>query len=81
LDAQLRPQRVRIATETGVGSATITYDDYFSNGNAPYPKTMQIKPDGRARGIEVRFDTVELNTNLKDGDYKLRGKPLPSLIN
>jgi hypothetical protein len=81
LDAQSRPQRVRIATETGVGSATITYDDYFSNGNAPYPKTMQIKPDSRARGIEVRFDTVELNTNLKDGDYKLRGKPLPSLIN
>jgi len=81
LDAQLRPQRVRIATETGVGSATITYDDYFNNGNAPYPKTMQIKPDSRARGIEVRFDTVELNTNLKDGDYKLRGKPLPSPIN
>jgi hypothetical protein len=81
LDAALRPQRVRITTETGVGSATITYDDYFNDGNAPYPKTMRIKPDGRTRGIEVRFDTVELNTNLKDGDYKLHGKPLPGLIN
>jgi hypothetical protein len=81
LDSELRPQRVRITTETGVGSATITYDDYFNDGNAPYPKTMRIKPDSRTRGIEVRFDTVELNTNLKDGDYKLRGKPLPGLIN
>jgi hypothetical protein len=81
LDSELRPQRVRIATETGVGSATITYDDYFKDGNAPYPKTMRIKPDSRTRGIEVRFDTVELNTSLKDGDYKLRGKPLPGLIN
>ena len=81
LDSELRPQRVRITTETGVGSATITYDDYFNDGNAPYPKTMRIKPDNRTRGIEVRFDTVELNTNLKDGDYKLRGKPLPGLIN
>lgn len=81
LDSALRPQRVRIATETGVGSVTITYDDYFNDGNAPYPKTMQIKPDNRTRGIEVRFDAVELNTNLKDGDYKLRGKPLPGLIN
>ena len=81
LDTALRPQRVRITTETGVGSATITYDDYFNDGNAPYPKTMRIKPDSRTRGIEVRFDTVELNTNLKDVDYKLRGKPLPGLIN
>jgi len=81
LDSVLRPQRVRITTETGVGSATITYDDYFNDGSAPYPKTMRIKPDSRTRGIEVRFDTVELNTNLKDGDYKLHGKPLPGLIN
>jgi len=81
LDSESRPQRVRITTETGVGSATITYDDYFNDGNAPYPKTMRIKPDSRTRGIEVRFDTVELNTNLKDGDYKLRGKALPGLTN
>lgn len=81
LDKQLRPQTVRITTETGVGSVTITYDDYFTNGNAAYPKTMLIKPDGRTRGIEVRFDAVDLNTSLKDSDYKLRGKPLPNFVN
>lgn len=81
LDDQLRPQKVRITTETGVGSALITYDDYFTSGNAAYPKTMLIKPDGRTHGIEVRFDVVELNSSLKDSDYKLRGKPLPNLAN
>jgi hypothetical protein len=42
---------------------------------------MQIKPDGQPQGIEVRFDTVELNPNLKDLDYKLRGKPFVDLGN
>jgi len=81
LDSNLRPQRVRITTETGIGSATITYDDYFNESNAPYPKTMRIKPDSRMRGIEVRFDTVELDANFKDSDYKVRGKPLAILVN
>ena len=81
LDKDLRPQRVRITTETGIGSATITYDDYFNESNAPYPKTMRIKPDSRMRGIEVRFDTVELDANFKDSDYKVRGKPLAILVN
>jgi hypothetical protein len=81
LDSHLRPQRVRIATETGVGSATVVYDDYFNSGETWYPKSMQIKPDGRARGIEVRFDNVELDANLKDNDYKMRGKALPGLVN
>lgn len=81
LDGKLHPQRARVSTETGVGSATVVYDDYFNSGDTWYPKSMQIKPDGRARGIEVRFDTVELDANLKDNDYRLRGKALPGLIN
>ena len=47
LDANLRPQRVKITTATGIGSALITYADYMQNGNAFYPKTMLIKPDGQ----------------------------------
>ncbi len=31
---------------------------------------MLIKPDAQQQGIEVRFDKVELNPNLKDTDYK-----------
>jgi hypothetical protein len=81
LDADLRPQRVRIATEAGVGSALITYSDYIRNGNSFYPKTMMIKPDGQQQGIEVHFDKVELNPNLKDTDYKMRGKLLVELEN
>jgi PEGA domain len=81
LDSQLRPQRVRITTETGVGAATITYDDYFKSEDTWYPKIMRIKPDGDTHGIEIHFDTVQLNADLKDSDYKLRGKPLVNLVN
>jgi hypothetical protein len=81
LDTNLRPQRVKIATDTGIGSALITYADYIQNGNSYYPKTMLIKPEGQQQGIEVRFDKVELNPNLKDVDYRLRGKLLVELEN
>jgi len=81
LDANSRPQRVKIATDTGIGSALITYADYVQNGNSYYPKTMMIKPEGQQQGIEVRFDNVELNPNLKDPDYRLRGKALIELEN
>ena len=72
---------MKIATDAGIGSMLITYSDYIQNGNAFYPKTMFIKPDSQAQGIEVRFDKVELNPNLKDIDYRLRGKMLVDLEN
>ena len=76
LDDNLRPQRVKITTATGVGSAIVTYSDYFLLEKALYPKTVQIKPEGWQQGIDVRFDKVEFSANLKDNDYKLKGKPL-----
>lgn len=81
LDSELRPQRVRITTAAGVGSVLIIYTDYFKTERASYPKTIQIKPDGWQHGIEVRFDTVELNPNLNANDYKLKGKPFLNLGN
>jgi hypothetical protein len=81
LDSNQRPERVKITTAAGLGSALVTYSDYVQSGNAFYPKTMQIKPDNQQQGIEVRFDTVELNPNLTDPDYKLRGKPFVDLGN
>lgn len=76
LDSELRPQRVRITTATGVGSVLLIYGDYLKKEKAAYPKALQIKPDGRQQGIDVRFDTVELNPKLNDLDYKMKGKPL-----
>ncbi len=81
LDSNLRPERVKITTAAGLGSAIVTYSDYVQNGNTFYPKTMQIKPDSQPQGIEVRFDTIELNPNLKEPDYRLRGKPFVDLGN
>jgi PEGA domain len=76
LDSQLRPQKVRISSATGVGSAMISYSDYFKGEKAYYPKTVQIKPDGWQHGIDVRFDTVDLSPKLNAADYRLRGKAL-----
>jgi hypothetical protein len=76
LDDHLRPQRVKITTATGVGSAIVTYSDYFQQEKLSYPKTLQIKPDGWQLGIDVRFDKMEFGSNWKDNDYKLKGKPL-----
>ncbi len=76
LDDHLRPQRVRITTATGVGSAIVTYSDYFLQEKVSYPRTLQIKPDGWQQGIDVRFDKVEFSLNWHDNDFKLKGKPL-----
>jgi len=81
LDSELRPQKVRITTATGVGSALISYSDYVKGQKACYPKTVQIKPDGAPHGIEVRFDNVDLSPKLNAADYKLRGKPLMTVGN
>jgi PEGA domain len=71
LDNDLRPQRLQIA-----GSVLITWSDYVQTGQAYYPSTSQIKPDGWPQGIDVHFDTVAPSPKLNDGDYKLKGKPL-----
>lgn len=81
LDHDLRPQRIRITTSTGVGSGIITYGDYFKAEKAFYPKSVQIKPDGWAHGIEVHFDSVDLGAKLNANDFKLRGKALMTVAN
>ena len=73
LNSDLRPVRAHIETETGIGSLLLTYSDYMQTGRAWYPKNMQAKPDGQPNGIQVRFDTVELNPKLKESDMKLKG--------
>jgi len=76
LNADFRPERVKITTNTGVGSSVTTYSDYASSGSSFYPKSMTVKPEGKEQGVEVHFDSVELSPNLKDADFKLKGRPL-----
>ena len=59
----------------------ITYADYFKGEHAFYPKSVQIKPDGWAHGIEVHFDSVDVGAKLNANDFKLRGKPLMTVAN
>jgi hypothetical protein len=81
LDADSRPRRVRIATETGIGSVLVTYGDYILVGQAWYPKTIQIKADGQQHGVEVHFDRVEVDTTSKDTDFKLKNKLFANFYN
>ena len=76
LDDQSRPVRVKIATTTGAGSATIAYSEYFKGDKAYWPKSVQIKPDGWQHGIDVRFDTMDLGLRFSESDFKMKGKPL-----
>ncbi len=71
---------MKFRTATGLGSEIVTYSDYVQQGKVYYPKSMQIKPDETPRGIEVHFDRVEVGPKLKDADYNLKGKPVPSLV-
>lgn len=79
LDNDLRPAQVRFGTATGLGAGIVTYSDYTKQGAAYYPQSMQIKPDATPHGIDVHFDKLELDPKLKDSDYDLKKKPLPSL--
>jgi len=72
---------VPITTETGIGSLVITYSDYSQVGHAWYPKSMQVKPDGQQRGVEVHFDSVDLDTKSKDGELRLKGRLFSNLYN
>jgi len=81
LDSDMRPQRVHITTETGIGSLVITYSDYSQVGHAWYPKSMQVKPDGQQRGVEVHFDSVDLDTKSKDGELRLKGRLFSNFYN
>ena len=81
LDKDMLPQRIRIITATGVGSGSINYSDYAKTGKTFYPKSLQIKPDGWQHGIDAHFDRVQLNPNLDDKDYRLKGKRLVDLQN
>jgi len=81
LDSESRPLRVKIATETGMGSLAIIYGDYILVGQAWYPKTIQVKADGQQHGVEVHFDRVELDTTSKDADFRLKNKLFANFYN
>jgi hypothetical protein len=79
LDNDMRPAHIKFVTATGLGSGVVTYSDYIQRGNIYYPRSIQIKPDSTPHGVDLHFDRVDLHPKLKDTDYNLNGKRLPSL--
>jgi hypothetical protein len=60
LDSANRPSEIIIEPAGQSPSRRIVYSDYADLSGSLYPKTMQIVlPDG-ARGIEARFDSVQI---------------------
>ncbi len=79
LNANFRPERVKIETATGLGSVLIVYADYIQKDKTWFPRDFQVKSLAAQEGVVVRFDEVTLNPQLKDNDYTLRGKALPRI--
>jgi hypothetical protein len=62
LDADMRPREILLELGGLDQGTKLLYSDYTQLRTAFYPKTMQVQRPGAAtNGIEVRFDTVELN--------------------
>ena len=74
LDADIRPREILLELGGLDQGTKLLYSDYMQLGSAFYPKTMQVqRPGAASNGIEVRFDTVELNPlDAKTGDIKVK---------
>ncbi len=75
LDSGNRPSEIIIEPAGQSPSRRILYSDYADLAGSLYPKTMQIFfPDG-ARGIEARFDTVQIGAMSEGRPKNRRGLP------
>jgi hypothetical protein len=74
LDADIRPREILLELGGLDQGTKLLYSDYMQLGTAFYPKTMQVRRAGAAsNGIEVRFDTVELNPHdAKTADFGVK---------
>jgi hypothetical protein len=73
LDSANRPSEIILEPAGQSPSRRILYSDYTELAGTLYPKTMQIVlPDG-ARGIEARFDTLQIGAMPEGHPKKRRG--------
>jgi hypothetical protein len=74
LDTDHRPREIVLESGGLDKGLKVLYSDYAPAGPAFYPKRMQVKmPDSTSNGIEVKFDTIELNpADVKDADFVVK---------
>jgi hypothetical protein len=74
LDTDHRPREIVLESGGLDKGLKVLYSDYAPAGPAFYPKRMQVqRPDSTPNGIEVKFDTVELNPpGVKDADFVVK---------
>jgi hypothetical protein len=74
LDTDRRPREIVLVSGGLDKGLRVLYSDYAHAGPAFYPKRMQVlRPDSTSNGIEVKFDTVELNPHdVGDADFVIK---------
>ena len=74
LDADRRPREIVLVSGGLESGLKVLYSDYAQAGPAFYPKGMQVlRPDSTSNGIEVKFDTVELNPpGISNADFVVK---------
>jgi hypothetical protein len=73
LDANFRPEEIFLESGGLDKGTRLLYSDYMQQGSAIYPKRMQVQRPDPTSGIEVQFDTVELNpSDVKDTDFVVK---------
>jgi hypothetical protein len=74
LDTDHRPREIVLESGGLDKGLKVLYSDYAPAGPAFYPKRMQVqRPGSGSNGIEVKFDTVELNPpDVKDADFVVK---------
>jgi hypothetical protein len=73
LDTDHRPREVLFESGGLDKGLKVLYSDYAPAGPAFYPKRMQVQRPDSTNGIEVKFDTVELNPpDVRDADFVVK---------
>lgn len=76
LDSANRPKEIRIESSGLNNGRRVLFNDYFDKGNSHYPKDTQvILPGSGPRGVQLQFDTLELNpSDVRDTDFEVSKK-------
>ncbi|MCC6394286.1 MAG: hypothetical protein IT167_27060 [Bryobacterales bacterium] len=76
LDSANRPKEIRIESAGLNNGRKVLFSDYLDKGKSHYPKDTQvILPGGGPRGVQLQFDTLELNpSDVRDADFDVSKK-------
>jgi hypothetical protein len=76
LDSAGRPKEIKIESSGLNNGRRVLFGDYLDKGKSHYPKDTQvILPGNGPRGVQLQFDTLDLNpADVRDTDFDVSKK-------